>query len=43
MNKNALDNIDLTIEEGRHEDLIKEKGIYNKFINERKEAVSWKI
>jgi len=31
------------VEEGTHKDLIKENGIYNKFINERKEAVSWKI
>lgn len=30
-------------QEGRHEDLIKESGIYADFVNGRKEAIGWKL
>ena len=30
-------------QEGRHEDLIKESGIYADFVNRRKEAIGWKL
>ena len=30
-------------EQGRHEDLVNRGGIYAKFIDARKEAVSWKL
>ena len=31
------------VQEGKHEELIKTDGIYNKFVNARELAVSWKI
>ena len=31
------------VQSGRHEDLIKEDGIYNEFINVRKKAIGWSI
>ena len=31
------------VQQGKHEDLIKEDGIYNTFVSGRKKAVSWKI
>ena len=31
------------VQEGRHEELIKQEGIYKTFINARERAVSWKI
>jgi ATP-binding cassette subfamily B protein len=31
------------VQKGRHEELIKQDGIYKDFVSERKEAVSWKI
>lgn len=31
------------VQQGKHEDLIKEDGIYNNFVSGRKKAVSWKI
>ena len=31
------------IQKGRHDELIKQNGIYRNFVSERKEAVSWKI
>ena len=31
------------VQEGRHEDLIKEKGIYSDFVLGRKEAIDWKL
>lgn len=31
------------VQQGTHEDLMKENGIYKSFVEGRKEAVSWKI
>ncbi len=31
------------VQKGTHEELMKEEGIYKRFINDRKEAVSWKL
>ena len=31
------------VQEGRHENLIKEKGIYSDFVLGRKEAIDWKL
>ena len=31
------------IESGKHEELMKNNGVYNKFVSDRKEAVRWKI
>ena len=31
------------VQEGKHEELIKQEGIYKTFINARERAVSWKI
>ncbi|MCR4937867.1 MAG: ATP-binding cassette domain-containing protein, partial [Lachnospiraceae bacterium] len=31
------------VQKGRHDELIKQNGIYRNFVSERKEAVSWKI
>ncbi len=31
------------VQRGRHEDLIREKGIYADFVKDRRQAVSWKI
>ena len=31
------------VEEGKHEELIKEEGIYKKFVVGKQEAASWKI
>ncbi|MCR5218989.1 ABC transporter ATP-binding protein [Treponema sp.] len=31
------------VESGKHEELLKKNGLYSRFINSRKEAVSWKI
>ena len=31
------------VEQGKHEELVKQNGIYSRFINSRKQAVSWKL
>lgn len=31
------------VQEGRHDELIKEPGIYKKFVEQRKEAIGWKL
>jgi ATP-binding cassette subfamily B protein IrtB len=31
------------VQKGKHEELIKEEGIYKRFVSERKEAASWGI
>ncbi|MBO7420067.1 MAG: ABC transporter ATP-binding protein [Spirochaetaceae bacterium] len=31
------------VEQGKHEELVKRNGIYSRFINSRKQAVSWKL
>ena len=31
------------VQQGRHSELLKQTGIYRKFILEREEAVGWKI
>ena len=31
------------VQKGKHDELIKEDGIYRKFVIGRKQAVSWKI
>ena len=31
------------VQKGKHEDLIKQEGIYRNFVSGRKQAVSWKI
>lgn len=31
------------VEKGKHDELMKNKGIYHRFVSERKEAVSWRI
>lgn len=31
------------VQEGRHEDLIREKGIYAQFVKDRREAIGWKL
>ncbi len=31
------------VQSGKHDDLMKEEGIYRRFVLDRKEAVSWKI
>ena len=31
------------VQEGRHETLIKEKGLYADFVETRKEAIGWKL
>ena len=31
------------VQKGKHDDLMKEEGIYKKFVTGRKQAVSWKI
>ena len=31
------------VERGKHQDLLAKKGIYSKFIQERKTAASWRI
>lgn len=31
------------VQEGKHEDLIREKGIYAQFVKDRREAIGWKL
>ena len=31
------------VQQGNHQELMKEEGIYRRFIGERKEAGSWKL
>ena len=31
------------VQQGRHNELMKQDGIYKKFVSGRKQAVSWKI
>ncbi|WP_243124507.1 hypothetical protein [Clostridium sp. AWRP] len=31
------------VQSGRHEDLIREDGVYSEFINVRKKAIGWSI
>ena len=31
------------VQEGKHDDLIRESGIYAEFVNGRKEAIGWKL
>ncbi len=31
------------VQQGRHEELMKEEGIYRSFVSERKEAIRWKV
>ena len=31
------------VQQGKHDDLIKQKGIYADFINGRKQAIGWKL
>lgn len=31
------------VQQGAHEELLREEGIYRRFINERREAASWKV
>ena len=31
------------VQEGRHDELIREAGIYADFVNSRKEAIGWKL
>lgn len=31
------------VQEGKHDELIKQKGIYSDFVNGRKEAIGWKL
>ena len=35
--------IDGIVEQGKHEELVKNGGIYARFIDSRREAVSWKL